>query len=80
MAQVWSLLTGLQERWNGANLRYDEVQGPGFVRAVAVCPEGRRVEVEERAAPAPISDGSVWLRMLDVGVCGGVKDVIAVAE
>ena len=35
MAQVWSLLTGLQERWNGANLRHDEMQGLGFGRAVA---------------------------------------------
>ena len=35
MAQVWSLLTGLQERWNGANLRHDEVQGLGFGRAFA---------------------------------------------
>ena len=40
------------------------------MRAVAVWPKRRRVDVEERAAPALMSDGSVRLRMLDVGVCG----------
>jgi len=46
------------------------VWGPGFMRAVAVWPERRRVEMEERAAPALRSNHSVRLRMLDVGVCG----------
>ena len=40
------------------------------MKAVAVWPERRRVEVEERAAPALASDTSVRIHMLDVGVCG----------
>jgi glucose 1-dehydrogenase len=40
------------------------------MKAVAVWPERRKVEVEERAAPAINSATSVRLRVLDVGVCG----------
>jgi threonine dehydrogenase-like Zn-dependent dehydrogenase len=40
------------------------------MKAVAVWPKRRRVEVEDRPAPALVSERSVRLRMLDVGVCG----------
>lgn len=40
------------------------------MKAVAVWPDRRRVAVEERPAPMLVSDRSVRLRMLDVGVCG----------
>jgi glucose 1-dehydrogenase len=70
MAEVRRVPTGLQERSNGANLRHEGTRVSGFVKAVAVWPERRRVAVEERAAPALESDTSVRLRMLDVGVCG----------
>jgi threonine dehydrogenase-like Zn-dependent dehydrogenase len=40
------------------------------VKAVAIWPARRRIDVVERAAPALGSDTSVRLRMLDVGVCG----------
>jgi threonine dehydrogenase-like Zn-dependent dehydrogenase len=40
------------------------------MRAVAVWPERRRVDVVEREAPALRSATSVRLRVLDVGVCG----------
>jgi glucose 1-dehydrogenase len=40
------------------------------MKAVAVWPERHRVEVEERVPPALVSDSSLRLRMLDVGVCG----------
>jgi threonine dehydrogenase-like Zn-dependent dehydrogenase len=40
------------------------------MKAVAVWPSQRRVDVEERAAPALGSDSSVRLRMLEVGICG----------
>src|SRR5918994_522818 len=70
MAEVWSVLTGLQERPNGANLRHGDAQAPGIMKAVAVWPERHRVEIVERAPPSLVSDTSVRLRMLDVGVCG----------
>jgi threonine dehydrogenase-like Zn-dependent dehydrogenase len=40
------------------------------MKAVAVWPDRRRVDVVECAVPALASDTSVRLRMLDVGVCG----------
>ena len=40
------------------------------MKAVAVWPERHRVEIVERAPPSLVSDTSVRLRMLDVGVCG----------
>jgi glucose 1-dehydrogenase len=45
------------------------------MKAVAVWPERRRVAVEERPAPALVSDSSVLLRMLDVGVCGTDSEI-----
>jgi threonine dehydrogenase-like Zn-dependent dehydrogenase len=40
------------------------------MKAVAVWPQQRKVEVEERAAPATGSATAARLRVLDVGVCG----------
>jgi glucose 1-dehydrogenase len=40
------------------------------MKAVAVWPERRRIDVEERARPSLGSSTSVRLQMLDVGVCG----------
>jgi threonine dehydrogenase-like Zn-dependent dehydrogenase len=40
------------------------------MKAVAVWPERHRVDVVDRPAPAMVSDTSVRLGMLDVGVCG----------
>jgi glucose 1-dehydrogenase len=70
MAEVWSVLTGLQERPKRANLRHGDAQAPGIMKAVAVWPERHRVEIVEQAPPSLVSDTSVRLRMLDVGVCG----------
>jgi glucose 1-dehydrogenase len=70
MAEHWSLPTGLQEPSSGANVRHGHAQGWAIVKAVAAWPGRRRVAVEERPAPALVSDTSVRLRMLDVGVCG----------
>jgi glucose 1-dehydrogenase len=70
LAEVWSVLTGLQERPNGANFGHEDAGAAGPMKAVAVWPERRRVGVEERAAPVLASPTSVRLRMLDVGVCG----------
>ena len=40
------------------------------MKAVAVWPERRRIDVEERNPPTLVSATSVRLQMLDVGVCG----------
>ena len=40
------------------------------MKAVAVWPDRRRIDLEDRDPPTLVSDTSVRLQMLDVGVCG----------
>lgn len=47
------------------------------MRAIAVIPEGRRVEVVDQDTPAISTPTQVRLRILDVGVCGTDREICA---
>src|SRR4051794_31703924 len=47
------------------------------MKAIAVFPASRRIELIDAAAPALAAPADVKLRMLDVGICGTDREICA---
>ena len=45
------------------------------MKALAVFPQSRRIDVIDHPEPEITSDRQVKLRMIDIGVCGTDKDI-----